>query len=282
MTNAADIVVMALAIAGGGAIGAALGGGLSGALDWTGGRLHAALLTGAALGAGAGLFFAGGAPMPDLAALMPKFGAAADAAETERVLKTYYPSDYAQVKSTMDQMKARNASDAEVESALRAVALPLMKRQVPLASTENALAYLAVAKDEQAAMARDPQLCFRAITDPSPATLDAIEAAMPQDLKLREARLATKVLEQTATKPQPPRPSPDLEAKLKIWAIDSVGTLPFGERDDLGGAHGGDAQAKAACDVLSSMIGLIAVAPPDDAAEAFKALTAKGMQQVSG
>ena len=282
MTNAADILVIVLAIAGGGAVGAALGGGLSGALGWSGGRLYGALVAGAALGAGGGLCFSGAAPLPDLAALLPKFGAAADAAETERVLKTYYPSDYAQVRSTMDAMKASHASEAQVESALRAVALPLMKRQLPMASTDNAVAYLSVVRDEQAVMAKDPPLCYRAMTDPSPATLDAIEAAMPQDLKLREARSATKVLEQAATKPQPPKPSSDVEAKLKVWAVDAVGTLPWSERDDLSGARGGDAQAKAGCDVMGSLIGLIVVAPPDDAAEAFKLLTAKGPDRVSG
>ena len=98
MSGAADILVPALALLGGGAVGAALGGAALFRTDWTGDRLRGAIAGCALIGSVLGLV-ASGVPMPALASLLPRFPSAPTQADGERILKTYYPDDYAQARS---------------------------------------------------------------------------------------------------------------------------------------------------------------------------------------
>jgi hypothetical protein len=173
MVGAADYLAPALALFGGGALGAALGGVLLFATDWSGARLRAAVGACAGVGAMLGLIATYGLPTPSLAFQMPKFDLPrllprSDAEQTEWVLKTYYPDDYGAAQSAAQTLKATGAPEDQVTDAVRRIALPLLQRQMPLASTENALAYLDIANEEQQALSTDPDLCYRVLIAPSP------------------------------------------------------------------------------------------------------------------
>ena len=281
MTGVADIVVPALALLGGGAVGAALGGAALARTDWNGGRMRGAIAGCALVGAVFGLVATVGVPMPALASLLPKFSTSPMGDDTERVLKTYYPDDYAQAQSTQSTLKATGASQAQITAAVHRQMISLMQRQLPLASDENTLAYLAVARDEQVFMAKNnPGLCYRVTMEPSVAAQDELVASMPDDLKQREANLGLKLLQQTATAPQPPKPSADLDGKLKIWAMDAFNGLSFEERDAL--RDGGELRDKAACEAVGNLINMLVMMGGTDAVEAYKALSAKGLEHMSG
>jgi hypothetical protein len=281
MSGVADILVPVLALLGGGAVGAAVGGVALMRSDWSGGRLRGAIASCAVVGAVFGLVATVGLPMPALASLLPKSSSLAMGDDGERVLKTYYPDDYAQVQSTESTLKATGASQAQIAAAVHRQMIALMQRQMPLASNENTLAYLAIARDEQVFMARtNPNLCYRVSMEPSVAAQDELVASMPDDMRRREATLGLKLLEQTATAPQPPKPSEDLDGKLKIWAWDAFNGLSFEERDALKG--GGELHDKAACDAVGNMINMLVMMGGTAAVEAYKALSAKGLQQMSG
>jgi hypothetical protein len=179
-------------------------------------------------------------------------------------------------------MQTLGASRAEMETTVRSMALPLVQRQFALASTDNADAYYDIVVEEQKLMAQRPDLCLRSMTSPSAATASEIEAAMPGDLKGRETRLVVKLLEQTATRPQPAHPPVDIDQKLTIWSRDAYDSLSFEERDALKGAGGADAQGAAACKVMGALLGMMAFFSPEDKAETFKALEAKGLAQSGG
>jgi hypothetical protein len=276
--GAPQTLALALALFGGAAIGAAVGG----ALFLGRGRAGATATVAACAGGGAlfGLIATVGLPMPALASLLPRLEQASAGAELERVLKTYYPQAYAEAKSTAGTLKAGGASDQQITDAMRRVALPLLRDQMPLASKENALAYLGIAKDEQAFLSSTPELCYRVLVTPSAGALDELEQALPADLKAREAQAAVKLLEQTATAPQPAKMTDDLKSKLEIWTRDAFWGLSFEERDALKG--GGPLQAKAGCDFVGNFLRPLDMMGGDDAAEAFKSLSSQGLQQFNG
>lgn len=280
MAGAADYLAPALALFGGGALGAALGGALLFVTDWSGGRLRAAIGACAGLGALVGLIVTYGVPTPSFAFQMPRLLPPSDAEQMEQVLRTYYPDDYAQAQSAMQTLKATGASDDQMKDAVRRVALPLMQRQMPLASTENALAYLDIANDEQQALSSDPDLCYRVLVAPTPESMDELEAKLPGDLKAREAHQMVKLLEQTATQPQPAKMTPDLDSKLSIWIRDAYWGLSFDERDALKG--GGPLQSKAGCDLIGNFLRPLNMMGGTDAAEAYKALSEKGLERFNG
>lgn len=288
MNGASDLMVSGLALAGGGALGAVFGVVLGLGLKWTAGWLAAIAVSLGAAGAVIGLMFVGDAAMPKLPSLsdlLPKFGQAAYAADAERVLKTYYPDDYAAGEQTASAMRASGATNAQIEQAMIGVALPLMQRQLPLASTDNTLAMLQLTRDEQEILAKDPQLCLRVMMQPGADTAQQMQDALPDDLKTRQEALAIKILEQTATKPQPPNPTADTDQKLKLWMWEAGSSLTFEERDALKAATEGgasDAAGAAACKVMGSLLMTMAYAPPGDATEIYKALEAKGVERMGG
>jgi hypothetical protein len=280
MSGVADILVPGLALLGGGALGAALGGVALMRSEWSGGRLRGAIASCALVGAVFGLVATVGLPMPALASLMPKVDASPMGEDTERVLRTYYPDDYAQAQSTESTLKATGASHAQLSAALEHQMKSLLQRQMPLANNENALAGLALSNDEWSFMQSKPDLCYRVAMEPSADAMDEWAAALPDDLKQRERRLALKLLEQTANAPQPPKPSEDLDGKLKIWAWDAFNGLSFEERDAL--KSGGELRDKAACDAVGNLIRMLSMTGGSDAVEAYKELSTKGMQRVAG
>jgi hypothetical protein len=156
-----------------------------------------------------------------------------------------------------------------------------MQRQMPLANNENALAYLEIARDEQAFMVKNnPDLCYRVTMAPSADAEQELATSMPDDLRQREERLGLKLLEQTATAPQPPKPSEELDGKLKIWAQDAFNGLSFEERDAL--RDGGELRDKAACDAVGNLIRMLVMLGGTDAVEAYKEMSAKGLQRMGG
>jgi hypothetical protein len=97
MSGATDILVPVLALLGGGAVGAALGGAALFRTAWTGDRLRGAIAGCALTGAVFGLVATVGVPKPALASLLPRFGSTPTEEDGQRVLKAYFPDDYAQV-----------------------------------------------------------------------------------------------------------------------------------------------------------------------------------------
>ncbi len=276
-----DVLVIGMSMGGPGVIAAAAAAGLAKA---TGAdrQIGAMAAVAALLGAGLG-YFAIARPampsLPSLAELVPGFGEADDAVNMERVLKTYYPDDYVQAKTALDDLKSGRATKDDTERTLRTIAFPLILRQLPQASTDNVAAYLAITRDEQALLAKDPDLCGRMMNDPDPDTLHDMAAAMPQQLRQREAHLAIQVLEQTATHPQPPSPKADTERELSIWAMDAVNGLSFEERDALR-AGGSQLHAAAECKVFGNLLYTLVNDYPPDATEVYKALLAKGVTRL--
>jgi hypothetical protein len=255
MSGAADMLVPALALLGGGAVGAALGGAALLRTAWAGERLRGAIAGCALVGAVFALVATVGVPIPALASLLQRLGSSQTEAEGERILKTYYPDDYAEAQSTESTLKATGASQAQLAAALHRQMNALMQRQMPLANNENALAPSADAQEELA-------------------------TSMPDDLRQREERLGLKLLEQAATAPQPPKPSEELDGKLKIWAQDAFNGLSFEERDAL--RDGGELRDKAACDAVGNLIRMLVMLGGTDAVEAYKEMSAKGLQRMGG
>jgi len=280
MAGVLDFVAPNVALIWGGVLGAGVGAIALLAANWSGARLQggvaACAVAGALLGRGAVLCL----QSPAFASLAAGAGLASDDADMQRVLKTYYPDDYAQAQSAMQTLKATGASDDQMKDAVRRVALPLMQRQMPLASTENALAYLDIANDEQQALSSDPDLCYRVLVAPTPESMDELEAKLPGDLKAREGRQMVKLLEQTATQPQPAKMTPELDSKLAIWIRDAYWGLSFEERDALKG--GGPLQSKAGCDLIGNFLRPMTLMGGTDAAEAYKALSEKGLESFNG
>jgi hypothetical protein len=275
-----DLLVVGLTMAGVGAIGAALFGAMAGALKLGGGQMAGATGIGVVLGAAIGLLVADPSALPSLGDIVPKFGAAADDADMARVLKAYYPNDWAQVQTILAANTAGQAPDAQTEQALRQIGAPLMERQLPLASTENVSAFLALTRDEQKVLMDKPDLCLRVMTAPGPETTTDMVAAMPDELKAREARLAIAVLEQTATHPQAPHPTANTDQELTIWARDAYDGLSFDERDALHGAGGAEAEGKAYCKMLGNLLYTLTFDYPPDATEVYKSLIAKGVERM--
>lgn len=280
MAGVADLLAPGLALFGGGAVGAALGGVLLFATDWSGARLRAAIAACAGVGAVLGLIVTYGLPAPSFAFKLPRLTPPSDSERMEAVLKTYYPDDFASVQGEMQALKATGASDDQRRDAVREIALPLLKRQMALASTENALAYLDIANQEQQDLSSDPQLCYAVLMAPTPAAMDALEHRLPADLKAREAHQMLLLLEQTATHPQPAKLTDDLKARLRIWMMDAFDGLSFEERDALKG--GGPLQSKAGCDLVGNFLRPLGLMGGSDAAEAYKALITNGAQDLSG
>jgi hypothetical protein len=150
---------------------------------------------------------------------------------------------------------------------------------MPLASTENALAYLDIAKDEQEALSADPDLCYRVLIAPTPDAFDELQQKLPPDLREREAHLTVKMLEQTATAPQPAKMTDDLKGRIDIWTRDAVWGLSFEERDALKG--GGALQSKAGCDLVGNFLRPLDLMGGTDAAETYKALSTQGLQSLN-
>jgi hypothetical protein len=115
---------------------------------------------------------------------------------------------------------------------------------------------------------------------PTPEAFDELQQKLPPDLRAREAHLTVRMLEQTATAPQPAKMTDDLKSKLDIWTRDAFWGLSFEERDALKG--GGALQAKAGCDLVGNFLSPLDLMGGPDAAEAYKSLSAKGLSQISG
>jgi hypothetical protein len=273
-------LAIALSLVGGAALGAPLGALVASSLRASGGEFKALVAGIALLGAVGAAFFAVSFPLPDLSSLMPKFGAARQEAELQRVLQTYYPQDWRQLAPIVAQEKAGQTDAAKLAALQSEVGVNLIGRQLPLASTDNTIAYMQVVRDEIDVLAKDPELCAQAMTDPGPDTRRRLVDALPDDLKMRETEVATRILEQTATHPQPPNPPKNQAQELQMWAMDSVNSLSFEERDAL--VKGGELRPKAICDASSSLIRMLTLMPGADQAEAFKTMSAKGFEQTSG
>ena len=277
MGGVLDIVAPSVALIWGGVLGAGVGALALFAANWSGARLQVGIAACAIGGALLGRTIILLLQTPAFASFAAGAGLASDDAQMERVLKTYYPDDYAQAVSTEQTLKATGASDLQIKGALRKIAMSLMERQMPLASTENALAYLDIAKDEQEALSADPDLCYRALIAPTSDSFDEMQQKLPPGLVAREAHLTVKMLEQTATAPQPAKMTDDLKGKLDIWTRDAFWGLSFEERDALKG--GGSLQSKAGCDLVGNFLRPLDMMGGADAAEAYKALSEKGLQQ---
>ena len=280
MTDVVSLIAPNLAIIWGGVIGAGAGALALFSASWSGVRLQAGVaacaIAGATLAYGAAIAW----QSPEFKSFAAGAGLASDDAEMERVLKTYYPDDYAEAQATEQTLKATGASELQTKTALRKIAISLMQRQLPLASTENALAYLDIAKDEQAALSDDPELCYRVLFAPTPEALDEMRQKLPPDLVAREAHLTVKLLEQTATAPQPAKMTDDLKGRMAIWTRDAFWGLSFEERDALKG--GGSLQSKAGCDLVGNFLRPLDMMGGADAAETYKAVSAEGLQQIHG
>lgn len=280
MAGVLDIVAPNVALIWGGVAGAGVGAIALFAANWSGARLQVGIAACAVAGAVIGRTAVLCLQSPAFASLAAGAGMASDEAQMERVLKTYYPDDYASAQAEIQAMKATGASDDQMKDAVRRIALPLLQRQMALASTENALAYLDIANEEQQDLSADPDLCYRVLMAPTPDAMDEMERKLPADVKAREAGQMVKLLEQTATQPQPAKLTGDLDARLKIWVVDAYNGLSFEERDALKG--GGPLQAKAGCDMVGNFLRPLTLMGGSDAAEAYKALYTGGLQNFHG
>ena len=72
MGSGIDLAVAGLGLLGGGALGAAIGGALSGLVRWDGARLTALVASFCLVGAGVGVVMIGGASVANVAAMLPR------------------------------------------------------------------------------------------------------------------------------------------------------------------------------------------------------------------
>jgi hypothetical protein len=151
-----------------------------------------------------------------------------------------------------------------------------MLRQIALASTDNTVAYFDLTRDETAVLAKNPEVCGEVLDNPGPDAMSAAAGVLPDDAKAREARLQIQILEQTATRPQPPKPTQLIDDQVSMLGRDAVWSLSFDERDALRGS--GEAHGAAACKAFQTMLATIGFNSPVIEAELFKAVLAKGAQ----
>ena len=268
-----DLLLLGLTAAGAAAVCAAAGGALAAAVRWSGARMGMAVGAGALAGAVVGAATLAAPSLTDLATVLPRIGQAADAADMARVLKTYYPGDYGEAETALEALQS---SQAQTESALRAIGYPLMVRQIALASTDNTVAYLELTRDETAVLAQNPEVCGRVLDNPGPDAMESAAQVLPDELKARETRLQIQILEQTAVRPQPPRPTQLINDQISLLGRDAVWGLSFDERDALRGS--GEAHGAAECKAFQTMLRVVSFNSPAIEAELFKAMLAKGAQ----
>jgi hypothetical protein len=279
-------MVVILGLLGGAGLGAALGGAAAGVLKWRGGALAGVMGGFALLGAFGGLFIVGdmkGGPGLDLGAMIANANESQQEKRLLAVLKAHYPEEHTQAVQTLATLRAAKASKAEIEQAMNAIGLPLMERQIPMVDTSHAMSLLRLSREQQRVLSLNPQLCFRAMMQPGPDTLAEIEAATPPSLRARAAEVAVDVLEQTALHPQPPKPSEDLDRKTTLWMMNGISGLSFQERDQLKtmSSTPTDEQAAVVCHIYANMLDVLLSASPDDAAEVYKSLTARGLAKIT-
>ena len=282
----ADMLVLILTVAGGSAVGAAIGGLSGGLVKWTGGKLH--LFVVGCMAAGAGLGFTYGEPLS-----VPGYVGAAEARAVDmglpsggsesavlRVLKAYYPGDYAGAVLALKAGAAGKTTRSETRSAFDGAVAPVLAHELPKASTENTLAFLKLARREQKAMMGDPAACWRAMhaIGPAPAAAD-----LPQNLRDDEMRLMARLLTQTALAPQNVPLPADTSARLRRVASGAMADLPAASRQALAGIEGrpNRVQAQAACDFGLRLYEALLAAPDDDAAQMFKALAASSPRRLA-
>lgn len=275
MGDAARYIVPVMVLLIGGAAGALSGVVLLFVTDWSGDKLRGAFRACAALGALLGLAVTYGVPTTSLAFqnwLTPP----SVQGEMERVLKAHYPDDYAHLETTVREMRASGASDDQMRTTVQQIGAPLVHRQMMLATTDNALAYLHILSQEQQALSADPEFCYRALVEEDSEALGELEHRLPADLVAREARLQVKLLEQTATQPQPLQVTPELKGKLGIWVGGVLNGLLPEERAALDAD--GPLHAKARCDLIGGLLRQLDQTGGSDGADAFKALIGPGVR----
>lgn len=276
-----DLVVTALTLLGGGAVGAALGGAFGGVVRWGGGRLHVFIIGCMAAGAGLGFTYGGPSSIPGYV----------DAAEAQamdlglpfggseggvlRVLRAYYPGDYARAVAAM-----KAAEPDRRRAALNGALAPVIAREIPMADTDNALALLKLAHRRQAALMTNPSRCYRAMRG---ARSQLADSADSDALQGESMRVVARFLTQTALAPQVKAAQPDVADRLRRIAAAALSDLPPTERAALRTfPHNPTvAQASAACDLGVKVYEAMLLAPDSEAAEMFKGLRATGFQRAA-
>jgi len=283
MSDFLPLVIAALGLFGGAALGVAVGGGAASAAKMRGAPVRVAIVLLAVLGGGIGLVVVGGAKPADAVDMVIRASRPSDEARLLAVLKAHYPDDYARAKSTLDGLHAANATPAQIDQALDRLTLPLVTRQMPLADIDTAHAMLVVSRDQARDLAKDPQLCYRALTQPTADTMQALDAAQSRDLKRRSTDLTIELLDQSATRPESSEGSIDVEGDTRMWLRDAVLSLTPREQALLQSPHGAtpsDEQAAVWCHAYSRLLQRMSEADDESAAEVYKAMASQGLDKV--
>ena len=247
----------------------AIGGGVGGALIFVLG----AAVTGR--NAGLGLIVAGlvlgavGLPvgwgvathLPTLAAPASSNPAVlASEKDLERVMKRYYPDDYAKLRSTVFSFN---------DSQARKTAVELLQREAPKADDDSMMSMIRLA-DAEAKQARESSSEQCAMTVRGGGLPHADDA-----LKTEATEAFAHYLEQTATDPASPRPPADLDSLSLRLAKSSVASLPEDEQHTVlidGGRQAstlknGDTRVTGAfCDLIIAMLDNLSEGSPHESA----------------
>ncbi|MBX3480815.1 MAG: hypothetical protein KF842_10460 [Caulobacter sp.] len=166
-------------------------------------NLSAALSIGAgvliaAVGGGGGYFLAINDFVP-----AQKFAAARDAAEAlpdVKVLKQYFPADYAALQNQMEVVKGDRLGVAGVNQMVRATANAVMQREARKATDANLIRLMQLRRDKAEALRqKDVSWCYD-FTRGARLTFDP-NAVVPAEMVQRERDITSDILRQVATDP---------------------------------------------------------------------------------
>ena len=284
----ADQVVAGLTLLGGGAVGASLAGILGGLLKGVGARLHLFIIGGMAIGAGMGFTYGGPTSIPGYVgaaeAQAMDLGLPSGGREEAvlKVLRAYYPSDYARAVAVLAPRKGEHAPPVRTQAAFDRAVTPVLARETPQANTENTLDMIRLARREQKAMMSDPALCYRTMRARGRQASAFHGAAALRD---EEMRLTARLLTQTALAPEVSRLPADVDERLRRLAGAALADLQPAERAAFlsvrGHASPTRAQASAACDLGVKLYDAMLMAPDSEAAQMYKGLASAGFQRVA-
>ena len=187
--------------------------------------------------------------------------------DLERVLKQYYPDDYA---------KMRGAVFSFNNGRVRDMAIRLMQRQAPYADDDSMMGVIRIARDEtKEAHDKSPKQCAETLSGGGLPSED-------DDLKAQAVQVFTHYLEQTATDPRSGREQADTTSLRGRIAKGAMARLPVDEQEAIknlnfsGGVTHADARGQAAfCDFAIALFDDLSDRSPHESATLMRALIAQ-------
>lgn len=196
-----------------------------------------------------------------------------------RAILKYFPDSFTAIETTMAQAFADGHSSHEVMAAGQKVYLKLLAREIPKADNANSRELLGIVRAEaRAALDQGPVYCLNVLGQ---APTDSLPVDyLPPALIAKELDWASRLFEQTATRPAP-APATVEKQDLERAAIAAYDALPDPELRAAFMSIGGDAkkartptEQRAACLFSINLFDQFLAAPGDSGIELYRGLEA--------